>query len=100
MVSLMPMHGQVKPYSWILFTCSYKSSDPFYIYFKLSPYDGWPLTAHGSIPGPIRRTKNGYVRTWYVYVQQDPCSVECYIQDRSGKELIKVMTSVTPGLAD
>lgn len=99
MVSLTPMNGEVKPNSWVLFTCSYESPEPLYIYFKLSPYHGWPLTASSATPGPITRTQKGYLRTWHVYVQLDPCNVECYIQDRGGEELIKVVTSVTPGLA-
>ncbi|XP_076684002.1 terribly reduced optic lobes isoform X2 [Andrena cerasifolii] len=96
MVSLTPMNGEVKPNSWVLFTCSYESPDPLYIYFKLSPYHGWPLTASSDTPGPITRTQKGYLRTWHVYVQLDPCNVECYIENRSGEELIKVVTSVTP----
>lgn len=100
MVSIKPMKGEVKANSWILFTCSYEFPEPLYISFKLTPYVGMPLTATGVTPGPIMITNKGGQRTWYVYVQREPCNVECHIQDRDGKELIKVVTSVTPGLAD
>ncbi|XP_015437459.1 PREDICTED: basement membrane-specific heparan sulfate proteoglycan core protein [Dufourea novaeangliae] len=96
MVSLTPMTGEVKPNTWTLFTCSYESTDPLYIYFKLSPFRDAPLTATSATPGPIVHTEKGAYRTWYVYVLVDPCNVECYIQDRTGKDLIKVVTSVTP----
>lgn len=100
MVSLSPMTGTVKPYSWTKFTCSYESPDELYINFKLSPFRDSPLTASNNTPDSIVRTVNGASRTWHVHVQLVPCNVECYIQDRSGKELIKVVTSVTPGLTD
>ncbi|XP_076180736.1 terribly reduced optic lobes isoform X6 [Ptiloglossa arizonensis] len=96
MVSLSPMTGTVKPYSWTKFTCSYESPDELYINFKLSPFRDSPLTASNNTPDSIVRTVNGASRTWHVHVQLVPCNVECYIQDRSGKELIKVVTSVTP----
>ncbi|XP_076631096.1 terribly reduced optic lobes isoform X1 [Colletes latitarsis] len=97
MVSLTPMTGEVKPHTWTLFTCSYESTDPLYIYFKLSPFRDSPLTASSATPNPMVRSKTGASRTWHVYVQEDPCNVECYIQDPNGKDLIKVVTSVTPG---
>ncbi|XP_034185293.1 terribly reduced optic lobes isoform X7 [Osmia lignaria lignaria] len=96
MVSIKPMKGEVMANSWILFTCSYEFPEPLYISFKLTPFGGMPLTATGVTPGPIMITEKGAQRTWYVYVQLEPCNVECHIQDRDGKELIKVVTSVTP----
>lgn len=100
MVSLTPMTGEVKGNSWILFTCSFESLDPLYITFKLTPFNDKPLTAIGTTPGSIEKTGKGASRTWYVYVQHDPCNIECHIRDHAGKELIKVVTSVTPGLPD
>lgn len=100
MVSLTPMMGEVKPFSWIMFTCSYKSSKRLHISFKLSPYRGAPLTATSTAPGPIVTTEEGAYRTWHVYVQQDPCNVECFIQNNTDKELIRVVTAVLPGLTD
>ncbi|XP_076397846.1 terribly reduced optic lobes isoform X10 [Megachile rotundata] len=97
MVSLNPMKGEVQAHSWVLFTCSYEFPENLYISFKLTPFPGKPLTASGSIPGPIMHTSKGAQRFWYVFVQEDPSNVECHIMDYSGKELIKVVTSVTPG---
>ncbi|XP_076378245.1 terribly reduced optic lobes isoform X1 [Megalopta genalis] len=94
MVSLTPMTGTVKPNMWVLFTCSYESSDQLYIWFKLTPLRGYPLTAIPAIPGASMRTGKGGYRNWYVYVELEPCNVECYIQDRDGKDLIKVVTSI------
>ncbi|XP_053982835.1 basement membrane-specific heparan sulfate proteoglycan core protein-like isoform X1 [Hylaeus volcanicus] len=96
MVSLTPMKIKVKPYTWTPFTCSYESLDPLYIYFNLSPFRGAPLTAHSTRPNPIVKTEKGASRTCHVYVQLEPCDVECYIQDYNKKELIKVVTSITP----
>ncbi|XP_054009839.1 basement membrane-specific heparan sulfate proteoglycan core protein-like isoform X3 [Hylaeus anthracinus] len=96
MVSLTPMKIKVKPYTWTPFTCSYESLDPLYIYFNLSPFRGAPLTAHSTRPNPIVKTEKGASRTCHVYVQLEPCNVECYIQDYNKKELIKVVTSITP----
>ncbi|XP_078043463.1 terribly reduced optic lobes isoform X5 [Augochlora pura] len=94
MVSLTPMTGRVKPNKWVLFTCSYKSPEQLNITFKLTPLHGNPLTAIPAIPGAIVRTDKGGYRSWYVYVELQPCNIECYIQDRDGKDLIKVVTSV------
>ncbi|XP_076230657.1 terribly reduced optic lobes isoform X13 [Nomia melanderi] len=96
MVSLTPMMGEVKPFSWIMFTCSYKSSKRLRISFKLSPYRGAPLTATSTAPGPTVTTEDGAYRTWHVYVQLDPCNVECFIQNNTDKELIRVVTAVLP----
>lgn len=97
MVSLMPMNPEVKAYSTIKFTCNYDHPETFYIYFKLSTLDGLPVTARGGIPGPIIKTEKGAYRTWLVHVARTACNVECHILNR-GKELIKIVTSVTPGL--
>ncbi|XP_050492346.1 basement membrane-specific heparan sulfate proteoglycan core protein-like isoform X4 [Bombus huntii] len=96
MVSLTPVTSVLKANSWVLFTCSYKSPHPFYIYFSMTPCDGWPLTSSSMPPGPIERTTNGSWRSWYVYVQQNPFNVICCIVDDHGTELIKVITTVTP----
>ncbi|XP_071874841.1 terribly reduced optic lobes isoform X20 [Bombus fervidus] len=96
MVSLTPVTSVLKANSWVLFTCSYKSPHPFYIYFSMTPCDGWPLTSSSIPPGPIERTTNGSWRSWYVYVQQNPFNVICCIVDDHGTELIKVITTVTP----
>lgn len=100
MVSLTPMTGEVKANSWVLFTCSYKFSNPLYISFTMSPCDGYPVTATASEPGSLKTTTNGSLRTWYVYVRQHPFNVECCISDLNGKELIKVVSTVLPGLTD
>lgn len=100
MVSLTPMTGEVKANSWVLFTCSYKFSNPLYISFTMSPCDGYPVTAIAFEPESLKTTTNGSLRTWYVYVQQHPFNVECCISDLNGKELIKVVSTVLPGLAD
>ncbi|XP_019884797.1 basement membrane-specific heparan sulfate proteoglycan core protein isoform X13 [Camponotus floridanus] len=96
MVSLMPMKAEVEPYSTIQFTCNYDYPDMFYIYFKLSSLNGFAVTAKGGKPGPITKTKNGAVRTWFVHVGRTACNVECHIVNYRGKELLKVMTSITP----
>ncbi|XP_068986152.1 basement membrane-specific heparan sulfate proteoglycan core protein-like isoform X26 [Bombus flavifrons] len=96
MVSLTPVTSVLKANSWVQFTCSYKSPHPFYIYFSMTPCDGWPLTSSSMPPGPIERTTNGSWRSWYVYVQQNPFNVICCIVDDHGTELIKVITTVTP----
>ncbi|XP_060829423.1 basement membrane-specific heparan sulfate proteoglycan core protein-like isoform X3 [Bombus pascuorum] len=96
MVSLTPVTSVLKANSWVLFTCSYKSPHPFYIYFSMTPCDGWPLTSSSIPPGPIERATNGSWRSWYVYVQQNPFNVICCIVDDHGTELIKVITTVTP----
>ncbi|XP_061934456.1 basement membrane-specific heparan sulfate proteoglycan core protein isoform X41 [Apis cerana] len=96
MVSLTPMTGEVKANSWVLFTCSYKFSNPLYISFTMSPCDGYPVTATASEPGSLKTTTNGSLRTWYVYVRQHPFNVECCISDLNGKELIKVVSTVLP----
>lgn len=100
MVSLMPMKGEVEPYSTIQFTCNYDYPDMFYIYFKLSPINGFPVTARTSKPGPIIKTEKGAVRKWFVHVGNTACNVECHIMNYHGKELIKIVTSITPGLTD
>lgn len=99
MVSLMPMNGEVEPNSTIQFTCSYDYPDKFYIYFKLSSHDGFPITARGGKIGPIMKTEKGAVRTWFVHMGHTPCNVECHIVNH-GKELVKIVTSITPGLTD
>jgi len=100
MVSLMPMSGEVEPYSTIQFTCNYDYPDMFYIYFKLSSLDGSPVTARSGKIGPIIKTEKGAVRTWYVHIGRTACNVECHIVNDRGKELVKIVTSVTPGLTD
>lgn len=99
MVSLTPMTGEVKANSWVLFTCSYKFSNPLYISFTMSSCDGYPVTATAFEPGSFKTT-NESLRTWYVYVRQHPFNVECCISDLNGKELIKVVSTVLPGLTD
>ncbi|XP_043797108.1 basement membrane-specific heparan sulfate proteoglycan core protein-like isoform X11 [Apis laboriosa] len=96
MVSLTPMTGEVKANSWVLFTCSYKFSNPLYISFTMSPCDGYPVTATAFEPESLKTTTNGSLRTWYVYVRQHPFNVECCISDLNGKELIKVVSTVLP----
>ncbi|XP_018405456.1 PREDICTED: basement membrane-specific heparan sulfate proteoglycan core protein-like [Cyphomyrmex costatus] len=96
MVSLMPMNGEVEPYSTIQFTCNYDYPDMFYIYFKLSSFDGFPITARSGEIGPIMKTEKGAVRTWFVHMGNIPCNVECHIVNDRGKELIKIVTSITP----
>ncbi|XP_017794098.1 PREDICTED: basement membrane-specific heparan sulfate proteoglycan core protein isoform X2 [Habropoda laboriosa] len=95
MVSLMPMNPVVKANSWVIFTCSYESMEPFYISFNLTSFDDKPLTASCAKPGPIERTKKGAMRSWYIYIRQDPFNVECHIQNHNGTVLVKVITSVT-----
>ncbi|XP_012342709.1 basement membrane-specific heparan sulfate proteoglycan core protein isoform X12 [Apis florea] len=95
MVSLTPMTGEVKANSWVLFTCSYKFSNPLYISFTMSSCDGYPVTATAFEPGSFKTT-NESLRTWYVYVRQHPFNVECCISDLNGKELIKVVSTVLP----
>lgn len=98
MVSLMPMNVEVEMYSTVEFTCNYDYPDIFYIYFKLSPHDGFPLTARSGILGPIIKTKTGAYRTWSVHIGRIGCNVECHIVNYNGKELVKIMTLVIPGL--
>lgn len=100
MVSLMPMKGEVEPYSTIQFTCNYDYPDMFYIYFKLSSLNGFAVTAKGDKPGPIIKTEKGAVRKWFVHVGRTACNVECHIINYRGKELVKIVTSITPGLTD
>jgi len=100
MVSLMPMNGEVEPYSTIQFTCNYDYPDMFYIYFKLSSLDGSPITARSGKIGPIIKTEKGAVRTWYVHIGRTACNVECHIVNDRGQELVKIVTSITPGLTD
>ncbi|XP_070153239.1 basement membrane-specific heparan sulfate proteoglycan core protein isoform X5 [Polyergus mexicanus] len=96
MVSLMPMKGEVEPYSTIQFTCNYDYPDMFYIYFKLSPLNGFAITARGDKPGHIVKTKKGAFRKWSVHVGRTACNVECHIVNYRGKELVKIVTSITP----
>ncbi|XP_032663569.1 basement membrane-specific heparan sulfate proteoglycan core protein-like isoform X7 [Odontomachus brunneus] len=96
MVSLMPMNGAVRTYSTIQFKCNYDYPDTFYIYFKLSSLDGLPVTTWGDKPGPIIKTTKGAFRTWSVHVNSTACNVECHIVNYRGKELIKIVTSITP----
>ncbi|XP_071582302.1 basement membrane-specific heparan sulfate proteoglycan core protein isoform X3 [Temnothorax nylanderi] len=96
MVSLMPMHGEVEPYSTIQFTCNYDYPDTFYIYFKMSSLDGFPITARSGEIGPIMKTEKGAVRTWFVHMGHTPCNVECHIVNYRGRELVKIVTSITP----
>ncbi|XP_039313933.1 basement membrane-specific heparan sulfate proteoglycan core protein isoform X8 [Solenopsis invicta] len=98
MVSLMPMNGEVAPYSTIQFTCNYDYPDTFYIYFKLSSFDGFPITARGGEIGPIMKTDKGAIRTWFVHMGHTPCNVECHIVNYYGKELVKIVTTITPEL--
>lgn len=101
MVSLMPMNGEVAPNTTVQFTCNYDYPDMFYIYFKLSPLNGFPVTARGvNTPGPITKTEKGAFRIWSVHVENTACNVECHIVNYYGKELIKIVTSITPGLTD
>ncbi|XP_011864494.1 PREDICTED: basement membrane-specific heparan sulfate proteoglycan core protein isoform X13 [Vollenhovia emeryi] len=96
MVSLMPMKGEVEPYSTIQFTCNYDYPDMFHIYFKLSSLDGFPVTARSGKIGPIVKTEKGAVRTWFVHMRRTPCNVECHIVNYRGKELVRIVTSITP----
>ncbi|XP_025074624.1 uncharacterized protein LOC112552791 [Pogonomyrmex barbatus] len=100
MVSLMPMNGEVEPYSVIQFTCNYDYPDTFYIYFKLSSLNGLPVTARSGEIGPIIKTEKGAARSWTVHVGRTACNVECHIVNYRGKELVKIVTSITPGLTD
>ncbi|XP_026667400.1 basement membrane-specific heparan sulfate proteoglycan core protein-like [Ceratina calcarata] len=96
MVNLTPMSSTVKPNTSIMFTCSYEFMDSLYITFKLTPLDWRPLTASSGYPGPIERNPKGASRRWQVYARNSPFNVECFIRDQYGKELIKVVTSITP----
>lgn len=100
MVSLMPMNSEVKPFSVVQFTCNYDYPDTFYIYFKLSSLDGRPITARSGEIRPIIKTEKGAVRTWFVHVERTACNVECHIVNYYGKELVKIVTPITPGLTD
>lgn len=104
MVSLMPMKDEVEPQSTIQFTCNYDypmtMTDMFHIYFKLSPLNGFAVTARGGKPGPIVKTEKGAVRKWSVHVGRTACNIECHIVNYRGKELVKIVTSITPGLTD
>lgn len=92
------MKGKFAPYSTIQFTCNYEYPDMLYIYFKLSSLDEYPITAHATKPSRISKTKNGAVRTMSVLMGHTPCNVECHIVEYRGRELIKVVTSITTGL--
>ncbi|XP_050453317.1 basement membrane-specific heparan sulfate proteoglycan core protein isoform X8 [Cataglyphis hispanica] len=96
MVSLMPMKGEVEPYSTIQFTCNYDYPDMFHIYFKLSSLAGLPVTARGDKPGHTVKTEKGAFRKWSVHVGRTACNVECHIVNYRGKELVKIVTSITP----
>lgn len=98
MVSLTPMTSEVKANSWVLFTCSYEYPNPLYISFKLTSVDNKPVTAINIKEQPVEKTAKGSLKTLHVYIQQDPFNVECHIWDQRGKTLVKVVTSVTPGL--
>ncbi|XP_025163886.1 uncharacterized protein LOC112590723 [Harpegnathos saltator] len=104
MVSLMPMNVEVKTQSTIQFTCNYDFPDDFHIYFKLSSLDELPITAWSEQPGPIMKTEKGAFRTWFVHVERTACNVECHIMkwhhDKESRELVKIVTSATPGLTN
>lgn len=100
MVSLMPLNGEVEQNSVVQFTCNYDYPDTYYIYFKLSSLNGLPETARTGTPGPIIKTQKGAVRKWFVHVGHTACNVECHIVTYHGRELVKIMTSITPGLTD
>lgn len=55
-----------------------------------------PLTASAEEPGPIYRTEKGATRSTQVHVEFNPFSVECRIVDHREKELVKIVTAVTP----
>ncbi|KAL0102154.1 hypothetical protein PUN28_018586 [Cardiocondyla obscurior] len=99
MASLMPMNNEFEPNSTIKFKCSYEYPNSSYIYFKLSSLDGFPITARSGEISPILKTEKGANRTWIVHMGYTPFNVECHINYR-GKELVKIMTSNTPGLMD
>ncbi|XP_067214275.1 basement membrane-specific heparan sulfate proteoglycan core protein isoform X33 [Linepithema humile] len=96
MVSLMPLNGEVELNSVVQFTCNYDYPDTFYIYFKLSSLNGLPVTARTGTPGPIIKTQKGAVRSWSVHVGHTACNVECHIVTYHGRELVKIVTSITP----
>jgi len=96
----MPLNGEVKLNSTVQFTCSYDYPDTFYIYFKLSSLNGLPVTARTDIPGPIIKTEKGAVRNWSVHGRHTAYNVECHIVTYRGKELVKIVTSITPGLTN
>lgn len=98
MVSLMPMNAEVEPYSTIQFTCNYDYPDTYYVYFKLSSLNGLPVVAWTGTPGPMIKTEKGATRSWSVHVGHTACNVECHIVTHRGKELVKIVTSITPGL--
>ncbi|XP_034945983.1 uncharacterized protein [Chelonus insularis] len=96
-VGLMPIKPEAVYGSTIEFKCDYNHSYPMFIYFKLTPYNGLPLTAWAMEPGPHVPTNSGAYRLWNVHIGQYPCSVECTILDHLGNELAKLSTSILPG---
>ncbi|XP_063983584.1 basement membrane-specific heparan sulfate proteoglycan core protein-like isoform X16 [Diachasmimorpha longicaudata] len=95
-VGLMPMHAEAPRNTEIDMKCSYNHGQKLYIYFKLSSYNGLPLTAWALEPGPLVETDNEAYRFWKVHVGQHPCIVECSILDHHGQTLALITTTVAP----
>ena len=100
-VGLMPVKVKMARNTEVSFTCNYEfQADRFNIIFKLSPYEGNPITAKGLDLGLMHWTEYGGYRVWNVNIGNTPCYVECFVLDMQGKDLAMIMTSVFPGLAD
>lgn len=100
-VGLMPVNVEMLPNTIVNFTCNYELlAERFKIIFNLSSFEGKPITAKGFKLSPMHWNDYGGYRYWSVNIGETPCLVECFILDRQGKELARIMTSVKPGLAD
>lgn len=98
-VGLMPIKAEAPKNATIEFKCSYDHQSKLYIYFKLIPYMGLPLTAWAMEPGPLVEHDTQAYKLWNVHVGNHPCSVECTILDHLGKQLAKISTTISPGWA-
>lgn len=99
-VGLMPIKPEAARYSTVEFKCDYRYGHKMYIYFRLLPYNGLPLTAWTLNEGSFVTTNYGGYRLWNVYVGQHPCNVECSFLDRYGSEMATISTTITPGWAE
>ncbi|KAK0088927.1 hypothetical protein PV326_004677, partial [Microctonus aethiopoides] len=95
-VGLMPIKPEAARYSTVEFKCDYRYGHKMYIYFRLLPYNGLPLTAWTLNEGPFVTTNYGGYRLWNVHVGQHPCNVECSFLDRYGSEMATISTTITP----
>lgn len=92
------MNVRAEPQTHIKFKCSYDHSAKLYIYYKLTPLNGMPVTAWATEPDPLNRTMLGASRVWNVYMGEHACNVECHFLDGNGRELALIVTTITPGL--